>query len=125
MGRIAKFVVTVDIDDTIIINPGHLMGGMVDEVLSWNEQAHGHKIAVSTIEIEDEVDAVRREAMELIGLQLDFLEGIAHFTGNEYDTQIEPKAHAAATRYAKLRKMDVLRAYVALQAEVVRARRDQ
>ena len=27
-----------------------LLGGMLDEVLTWNEQAHGHKIAVSEVE---------------------------------------------------------------------------
>lgn len=50
MIRTVKFVVTVEIDDIIVTNPGHLLGGMLDEVLTWNEQAHGHKIAVSEVE---------------------------------------------------------------------------
>lgn len=73
--RVATFTVSVKYDINRIKQPGHLIGGMTDEILQWNSDQNnvrlGIGIEVSDATFEDEAQAARREALLLVGIHLD------------------------------------------------------
>jgi hypothetical protein len=73
--RIATLTLRVKYDTDTVLNPAHLIGGTIDEILSWNAETDNKRLGIrfecSDAEYEDAAQAARREALMLTGLYLD------------------------------------------------------
>lgn len=116
--RIATFTVTVKYDSDRIVNPGHLIGGMSDEITGWNADEDNKRLGigveVSDITFETEVQAARREALLLVGVHLDAAARNSDAAGmvqNVFD---------AVRRWHELEgRTDVFASYIELQREAM------
>jgi hypothetical protein len=112
--RVATFTVTVKYNDARFAQPGHLLGGMKDEILGWNEdgRTEGYKVEVSDTEFETEAQAARREALLMVGIGLDDAANNRYSNG---DAVLQ-----AVTRWTTLAgRPDTFAAYTELQREAM------
>lgn len=112
--RIATFTVRVKYDTNTILNPGHLIGGMTDEILGWNKNETHYSVEVTDAHFEDEVEAARREALFLVGVHLDAM------AKDNHPTAMVQGVFEAVRIWVELEgRTDVFGAYVELQGEAL------
>jgi hypothetical protein len=114
--RIATFTVRVAYDTDRILNPGHLIGGMTDEILGWNSDEDNKRLGVGVevtdAQFEDEAQAARREALFMVGLGLD-----ASANGHDPMTQ---HVFNAVRKWCDLEsRADTFGAYIELQQQAM------
>lgn len=112
--RRITLTVTVKYDDTRIVNPGHLVGGMIDEMQSWGGSGEHYKVEVGEPEFDTLIDVARREALLLTGIQLDSA------ARNKDVANSADHVFEAVKRWCELaERTDIFPAYLELQREAM------
>lgn len=117
--REITFTVTVRYNDTKIVNPGHLVGGMTDEIQGWGGSGEHYEVKVSEATHETPVDYARREAIKLIVHSLDHAEGKTQDTTRAYGDTVTAMVQAAMQRYCDLTGEELFPTYLKLQGEAL------
>lgn len=120
--REITFTVTVRYNDAKIVNPGHLVGGMLDEIKGWGGSPEPYEVKVSDPTFESQEDYAFRQLVKLVAHQLDYAEGKTQQTSRAYGDQVMIMVQAAVEEYCELTGTDSLKAYMKAQGVAVTER---